>query len=94
MPRSGLAGPRRVPDRTAAMTTSDPPPKRRSVACPTCKGPSLYAPENPYRPFCSRRCRDIDLGAWASESYRVEAESPPDDEAGRAGGDGAAPPPH
>lgn len=75
------------------MTTPDTPtPKRRSVACPTCKGPSVYAPENPYRPFCSRRCRDIDLGAWASESYRVEADSPTDDEGAR--GSAAGTPPH
>jgi endogenous inhibitor of DNA gyrase (YacG/DUF329 family) len=40
----------------------------------------VYAPSNPYRPFCSRRCREADLGAWASESYRVEAVRPPQDE--------------
>jgi uncharacterized protein len=31
----------------------------------------LYAPSNPWRPFCSERCRVTDLGGWASESYRV-----------------------
>jgi endogenous inhibitor of DNA gyrase (YacG/DUF329 family) len=30
-----------------------------------------YTPENPARPFCSVRCRSIDLGAWAAEGYRV-----------------------
>ena len=44
----------------------------RQVPCPTCGGPSLYSPANPYRPFCSERCKKIDLGAWASESYRME----------------------
>jgi len=52
----------------------------RIVDCPACRGPSVYAPSNPYRPFCSRRCREADLGAWASESYRVEAVRPPQDE--------------
>ena len=43
----------------------------RVVTCPTCAGPSLYAPENRFRPFCSAPCKRIDLGAWASGSYRV-----------------------
>ena len=57
---------------------------KRTVRCPTCSGPSLYAPENAYRPFCSERCRNVDLGAWASESYRVPAEAPPDDDASQS----------
>ena len=52
--------------------------KTLTVACPTCKGPSLFAPGNSWRPFCSERCRQIDLGAWASESFRVEAAPPSD----------------
>jgi endogenous inhibitor of DNA gyrase (YacG/DUF329 family) len=43
----------------------------RTVTCPTCGGPSLFAPENKWRPFCSERCKNVDFGAWASESYRV-----------------------
>jgi endogenous inhibitor of DNA gyrase (YacG/DUF329 family) len=39
----------------------------------------VYAPQNPYRPFCSERCKQLDLGAWASESFRMPAEAPPDD---------------
>ena len=50
----------------------------KTVPCPRCGTPCLFAPANPWRPFCSERCRMIDLGAWASESYRV---------AGRAQGD-------
>jgi uncharacterized protein len=50
--------------------------KPRTVACPSCKGPSRYASDNLFRPFCSERCRDMDLGAWASEQFRVEAEPP------------------
>ena len=50
-----------------------PLPASRIVACPGCKGDSLYAPSNPYRPFCSGRCKNLDFGAWASESYRMES---------------------
>ena len=49
------------------------------VRCPGCSGDSVYAPINPYRPFCSERCKNMDLGAWASESFRVPAEAPPED---------------
>jgi len=44
---------------------------QRIVTCPTCRGESVYAPDNPFRPFCSERCKNLDFGAWASESYRV-----------------------
>ena len=54
--------------------------KPRTVACPGCNGDSLYSPANPYRPFCSQRCKNHDLGAWASESFRVGSEAPPDDQ--------------
>ena len=53
--------------------------KPRTVRCPQCGGDSVYGPDNPYRPFCSERCKNIDLGAWASESFRVPDETPPDD---------------
>ena len=54
--------------------------KPRLVSCPNCGGDSVYAPSNPHRPFCSERCRKMDLGAWASESFRVPAEAPPDEQ--------------
>ena len=50
------------------------------VACPTCGGPSVYAQENRFRPFCSERCKNVDLGAWASEGFRMPADTPPDDQ--------------
>jgi endogenous inhibitor of DNA gyrase (YacG/DUF329 family) len=43
----------------------------KTVACPTCGEPAPFAPGNRWRPFCSERCRLIDLGAWATESYRI-----------------------
>ena len=62
------------------MASRDPKTARpRIVRCPACGGDSVYAPSNPYRPFCSERCKNMDLGAWASESFRVPDEAPPDD---------------
>jgi endogenous inhibitor of DNA gyrase (YacG/DUF329 family) len=52
----------------------------RIIRCPACGGPSRYAPDNRFRPFCSERCRNLDLGAWASESYRVA--TPPSEQDG------------
>jgi endogenous inhibitor of DNA gyrase (YacG/DUF329 family) len=42
----------------------------REFPCPRCKKPACWA-DNAYRPFCSERCKMIDLGAWANEDYRV-----------------------
>jgi endogenous inhibitor of DNA gyrase (YacG/DUF329 family) len=50
------------------------------VPCPACGGYSIYAASNAYRPFCSERCKSADLGAWASEAFRVPTEAPPEDE--------------
>lgn len=47
------------------------------VACPTCGQPVEWRPENAFRPFCSKRCKLIDLGEWAREGYRVPAEESP-----------------
>ena len=58
------------------MTTTG---KKRIVTCPTCGGESVYSPENPFRPFCSERCKNMDFGAWASESYRVESKPTTED---------------
>ena len=55
-------------------------PKPRVVKCPTCGTAVVWGPQSPQRPFCSERCRLIDLGAWATDSYRVEGDSPLDDE--------------
>ncbi len=48
------------------------------VRCPQCGGESLWSGSNPWRPFCSERCKMIDLGAWASESYRVPVQETAD----------------
>ncbi|MGY4827816.1 DNA gyrase inhibitor YacG [Sphaerotilaceae bacterium SBD11-9] len=36
----------------------------------------MYSPDNAFRPFCSERCKNVDFGAWATESYRLEATRP------------------
>lgn len=53
--------------------------KTRLVVCPTCGVEVEWGSQSPHRPFCSERCRKIDLGAWASDSYRVPAETPADE---------------
>lgn len=45
----------------------------RKVPCPVCKKAMTWK-DNPSRPFCSDRCRLMDLGKWASEEYRVAGE--------------------
>ena len=40
----------------------------------------MLGPENPFRPFCSERCKMIDLGTWASEGYRVPGERAPQED--------------
>lgn len=40
------------------------------IICPVCKNITTWE-ENPFRPFCSERCKLIDLGAWASDEYRI-----------------------
>ena len=52
----------------------------RIVRCPTCGKPVEWSAESRFRPFCSPRCKDIDLGAWASESYRIPVRQDPDEE--------------
>jgi endogenous inhibitor of DNA gyrase (YacG/DUF329 family) len=50
------------------------------VPCPRCGTLAAFGPQNKWRPFCSERCRSLDLGAWASEQYRVPTRPSEDDE--------------
>ncbi len=43
----------------------------RTIPCPTCNKPLAWDKNNPYRPFCSERCKLIDLGEWASGGHRI-----------------------
>jgi endogenous inhibitor of DNA gyrase (YacG/DUF329 family) len=46
----------------------------REVACPTCGKPVAWTEASRWRPFCSERCRLIDLGEWIDETRRIPAE--------------------
>ena len=43
----------------------------KKALCPTCDNESDLSASNQYRPFCSKRCRLIDLGEWINESYTI-----------------------
>jgi len=51
------------------------------VPCPTCNRPVEWTEASPWRPFCSERCRLIDLGAWISEQRGIAGEDSPDSDA-------------
>ena len=44
------------------------------VRCPQCGRQAEWSKDNPFRPFCSQRCKLIDLGAWADGSYRLPVD--------------------
>ena len=47
------------------------------VPCPTCGNQAAFSPENKWRPFCSERCKLIDLGSWAAEQFRIAEQARP-----------------
>ncbi len=49
------------------------------VICPQCGKKVVWDEQSVYRPFCSKRCRLLDLGAWADESHRIAGESAMDE---------------
>ncbi len=57
-----------------------PAAKPPVVSCPICGVAVAWTAENRWRPFCSERCKLIDLGQWATEKYRVPVvEQDPED---------------
>ncbi len=44
------------------------------IKCPTCGKKNTWLPENTFRPFCSDRCKLIDLGEWANESRKIPGD--------------------
>lgn len=58
------------------------PLRRRRQACPTCGKP----PAERYRPFCSKRCADVDLNRWLTGRYAVPIDEPADPDADPSGG--------
>jgi hypothetical protein len=47
-----------------------------TVKCPTCGRSIEWSDQSPFRPFCSERCRVIDLGAWLSEKHAIPGDAP------------------
>ena len=47
----------------------------KEVNCPTCGAAVQWQPSNKFKPFCSERCKLIDLGEWASEGYKIPSET-------------------
>jgi hypothetical protein len=64
---------------------------RRTVRCPTCQRPVEWSAASTWRPFCSERCKLIDLGAWVSERRAIPGEEIP---AAREDGEESASPRH
>jgi len=54
------------------------------VTCPICKNKTTWE-ENPWRPFCSERCKLIDLGKWVLEGYKIEGKEADSKEQGTEG---------
>ena len=51
----------------------------RIITCPTCSKRVKWTSSNPNRPFCSERCKLIDLGAWADEQHSIPGNADQDD---------------
>ena len=49
----------------------------RVVRCPNCNKPTKAEQDNPWRPFCSERCKLIDLGEWIAEEKRIPSDDGP-----------------
>jgi uncharacterized protein len=54
--------------------------KTAIVKCPHCKTVHPYDEKSPFRPFCSERCKLLDLGAWADSAYKVPTNEVPSEE--------------
>lgn len=49
--------------------------EKESICCPSCGKQGTWTVENKEKPFCSARCKLIDLGEWASEQHRIAGEA-------------------
>jgi uncharacterized protein len=53
-------------------------PTARIGRCPRCGKSVPLTADNPWRPFCSERCKTVDMGDWLSERHRIAGEAEPD----------------
>jgi uncharacterized protein len=51
-----------------------------TIECPNCQKPVVWTETSAHRPFCSARCRLIDLGGWAGEEHRIPSDEVEPDE--------------
>ena len=51
-----------------------------AASCPQCGQPASLTPSNRWRPFCSERCKLVDLGGWFDGRNRIPTQDPPDGE--------------
>jgi endogenous inhibitor of DNA gyrase (YacG/DUF329 family) len=65
----------------------------KTVSCPHCGKAVVWGPASPWRPFCSERCRLIDLGEWLDENRRIvdTPDDQTDDQADAEPTDGGPP---
>ena len=49
-------------------------PTVKTVSCPTCGKAVEWSPSQRWKPFCSERCKLIDLGAWIDERHRIPGD--------------------
>jgi endogenous inhibitor of DNA gyrase (YacG/DUF329 family) len=79
---------------TPPRSAGTPPPAVQASPCPLCHGRAAPRSQNAAYPFCSERCRLIDLGRWLGEEYRIPGERAGDGEGGPGNGhdDGAGGP--
>lgn len=78
----------RAPRRAIIVRGAVEPTRPQPIRCPTCRA-AVRWDGNPFRPFCSDRCRIVDLGSWAAERYRIAGEPLPED--GDENGSGGLP---
>ena len=55
--------------------SKQPSGKKTIVSCPTCDKEVIWNTQYSFRPFCSERCKLIDLGEWANEEKRIAGDS-------------------
>ena len=65
-----------------------------TVACPTCQRPVDWSDASPFRPFCSERCRLLDLGAWMTGQRAIPGEEIPTGIDDESSADDQPPPRH
>ncbi len=73
----GGAGRRKAAPKETAKETAKKAVKASAKPCPICGKPATEAS----RPFCSERCRDVDLNRWLSNSYTIPAAKDDDEDA-------------